>query len=91
MRSKDVSPRLNLIAAIDTLGEIYLSIMQANGDTETFCLFMAALIKRLEIDRPGFRENHCFILDGAPSHTSDTAKVFLSNLRIKIFLLSPYR
>ena len=44
---RSVSPRLNLIAAIDTLGNAYLSILQVNTDTGVFCLYMQKLIAKI--------------------------------------------
>ena len=52
---KKVSPRITLIVAIDTLGKLYASLLQANSDGDTFQLFMTELIKTLEWEDRNWR------------------------------------
>ena len=44
---KDVTPRLTIIAAIDNLGGVYFSMVQANVDGEVFTLFLTKLVQKL--------------------------------------------
>ena len=44
----NISPRLSVISAIDTDGEVYLSLSTAKTRSEEFCLFMKRLMLRLQ-------------------------------------------
>ena len=41
--SKTVSPRLAIIAAIDTDGRMWFALTQSNTDSNVFCLFLVYL------------------------------------------------
>jgi hypothetical protein len=45
---KKVRPRITMIVALDSTGEIYCSLLQANSDSDTMRLFMNELIIRLD-------------------------------------------
>ena len=52
---KKVAPRITLIVAIDTLGKLYASLLQANSDGDTFELFMSELVKTLDWEDRNWR------------------------------------
>lgn len=87
---KDISPRINVFAAIDTEGRSYLSITQCINNHEIFCLYLSKLVSKLQKERPNFRENTIFQLDGASMHTSEKTRNYLVNLGIKVFFTAPY-
>ena len=43
-----VSPRVSVIAAMDTEGEVYISLLQSNTNGEIMILFFKHLIKKLD-------------------------------------------
>ena len=45
---KDMTPRINVFAAIDTDGRSYLSITQCVNNNEVFCLYISKLLKKLQ-------------------------------------------
>jgi hypothetical protein len=45
---KTVSPRLSLLAAIDTEGSLYMAITTVNTTSEVVCLFVKQLVNALE-------------------------------------------
>ena len=47
MADKAMHPRISLIAAIDTEGEVYLSMSIVNTDEDTFRLFVSKLVAKL--------------------------------------------
>ena len=53
---KTVSPRLSLLAAIDTEGSLYMAITTVNTTSEVVCLFVKQLVNALELEDPNFRE-----------------------------------
>lgn len=44
---KDMSQRVNMITALDTNGEVYLSLNQLNTDTNVMLMFLSRLATRL--------------------------------------------
>ena len=40
MKERVVKPNVNMIAAIDTEGSVYLSMNQVKTDNEVFCAFI---------------------------------------------------
>ena len=51
---KQVSPRISLLAAIDTNGRIWYSLTQANTDADVMTMFLRYLSKQLDIESPGW-------------------------------------
>ena len=49
-----VSPRLSVIAAIDTDGHVWFALTQANTDSNVMLLFMRSLMERLDNESPGW-------------------------------------
>ena len=52
-----VSPRLSVLAAIDTDGRVFMALSTSNTTSEVVCLFVSQLVELLEEEVPGFREN----------------------------------
>jgi hypothetical protein len=42
-----MNPRISVLMAIDTAGELYCALTQVNTDTKIFCLFMQKLANKL--------------------------------------------
>ena len=49
-----VSPRLSMIAAIDTEGKIWFTLSHANTDSNMITLFVHSLIEQLDREIPGW-------------------------------------
>ena len=88
--AKDISPRINVFAAIDTEGRSYLSITQCINNHEVFCLYIHKLLAKLQQERPNFRENTIFQIDGASMHVAKETRNYMTNLGIKVFITAPY-
>ena len=65
-----VNPRLSLLAAIDTEGQVYIALTQRNTDTDVMKLYIWHLVQILEKEDKDFRENIVIQLDGARYHTN---------------------
>ena len=87
---KTVSPRLSLLAAIDTSGSLYMALTTVNTTSEVVCLFVKQLAALLEIEDPSFRENTVLQFDGATYHRSAETRNFLANMGIKTMISGPY-
>ena len=71
---KFVQPRVSLIVAMDTEGEVYASFTQVNTDAEVFRLYISNLARQLDADRPHWRNDTVILLDGAKYHTKPMLK-----------------
>lgn len=63
-----LSPRITLIAALDTMGNVYLTLTQANSNNKTMEIYFHHLAAKLDKERPQWREDTVIILDNAPYH-----------------------
>ena len=50
-------PRLSLIVAVDTEGNIYWAMMQTNTNEQTMKLFLSHLFTLLDFERPEWRKD----------------------------------
>ena len=70
------TPRLAVLAAIDTEGHVWFALTQANTDSDVLLIFFLSLLERLDRDTPDWRENTIFLLDGARYHTSAETRAY---------------
>lgn len=63
-----VTPRLSMIAALDTDGRVWFSLSHATTDGDMITLFLSQLIKMLDDDMPGWEEDTVILWDNAPYH-----------------------
>ena len=73
MPKKALTPRISMFAAIDTDGNLYYSVSQANNNSQTMSIFMQELCSLLDNHRKGWRKNTVVIVDNAPYHASKEA------------------
>ena len=64
-----VTPRLSMLMAIDTDGNLYAALTQVNTDHRVFCLFMTELVKKLTAENAKWRETTILLIDGAKYQT----------------------
>ena len=74
-----LAPRVSMIVGLDTKGEVFVTLSQANTNTNNMILFFTELIRILEDLRPGFRKNHVFLLDNASWHKSNKIMKFFED------------
>jgi hypothetical protein len=55
LSTKDVSPRLSMLAAIDNFGGLYVSILQDNVDHGVFEVFLTKLVAKLTTEDANWR------------------------------------
>ena len=65
-----LTPRITLIAALDTMGNIYLTLTQANSNNKTMEIYFYHLVAKLDRERPNWRDDTVLLLDGASYHRS---------------------
>ena len=65
-----INPRISMIVAIDTRGEVFFSLSQSNTNSLTMGLFFKELADILDQSRPNWRVSHAIVIDNAPYHHS---------------------
>ena len=50
-----LTPRVSMIAGLDTKGRVYLSLVQANSNSKMMELFFQHLVKKLDAEGPRWR------------------------------------
>ena len=88
--TKALSPKVNMIAAIDTEGHLYLSLTQQNTDTDVMLMFMSRLANVLSQERKDWRYDTYWLLDNAAYHRSSQVRESLLKLGVKVILSGQY-
>ena len=87
---RDMSSRVNMIAALDTDGRLYLSLTQVNTDSDVMLMFLSRLALVLTKEDPEWRTNTVLVLDNAPYHRAKGVKEHLVKLGASVVLSGPY-
>ena len=88
--SKTVSPRLAILAAIDTDGRVWFALTQSNTDSNVFGLFLTQLCAQLDSETPGWRQDTTVLYDGARYHSSEETRRQIQSLAFNVAISSPY-
>ena len=75
-----------MIAALDTDGNLYLSLTQFNTDSDAMLMFLSHLCTTLSAESPDWRENTIWLLDNAPYHRSKEVREHLLRLGVNVVL-----
>jgi hypothetical protein len=84
-----VSPRLSLILAFDSHGEVYLSMTQVNTNESVMSLYISHLVNVLDNQRPDWRRDTVLLLDGAGYHKSTMVRDHLAKLGVPVIYTGP--
>ena len=85
-----IAPRITMIVGIDTLGNVYYSLAQANSNSSMMELFFRELAAKLDGERPGWRSSMIILVDGAPYHQSDDFLLVAAKLKLPYMILGPH-
>ena len=85
-----ITPRTNVIAAVDTDGSIFISLAQSNTDTAMVMLFLSRLTNAYSRQESNWRERTVFVLDGASYHRSEEARRCYAAMGLKVVITAPY-
>ena len=83
-------PRVTVLAAIDNHGDAYFSLLQSNNNQYTYAEFIRELAQRLDKERPGWRVDTIWLVDGAKMHTTEMVKEIYTKLKVQIIVAPPY-
>ena len=85
-----VSPRVSMIAAIDTDGQVWFTLSHANSDSNMVALFLWHLTQALDQETPGWQEDTVFLWDNATYHLSEETRAVIKKLGLKLIYSGPY-
>ena len=85
-----MAPRISVLAAIDTNGNVYSALTQVNTDERVFLLFLRKLFDKLSKEERSWKENTIILIDGASYHHTDNVRDFISKTGVKVVLSAPY-
>ena len=74
---------------MDTEGDIYVSLTQVNTETSIMKMYLTHLSMQLDRDRPDWRDDTVFLLDGANYHINDEIIGHLSQLKMQVIFTGP--
>ena len=74
---------------MDTEGDVYISLTQVNTDTQIMKMYLTELAHQLDLDRPAWRTDTVFLMDGANYHVNDEVVTHLSFLKMAIIFTGP--
>ena len=87
---RTISPRISMIAALDTDGRAWFSLSHANSNSDMMVLFLQHLTQALDSETPGWQEDTCLLWDGAKYHGSEQTRAAVRSLGIKLIQSGPY-
>ena len=85
-----MNPRISVLMAIDTAGELYWALTQVNTDTKIFCLFMQKLANKLGQQDKKWRDNTIVLIDGAKYQTNKESVSYMMALGFRVCISAPY-
>ena len=85
-----VSPRLAVLAALDTDGQVWFALTHATTDSSVMRAFLGHLCQQLEAEDASTKETAVILLDGAVYHTGAETRETLRRLGIPTCYTGPY-
>ena len=90
MPTYSLAPRISVILGVDSLGQSYLSLTQANSNSSIIEIFLRELVKKLDVQRPDWRSDTVLLFDNASYHTSEATLGLMEQLAIPVMFFGPY-
>ena len=85
-----VIPRISMITGLDSRGQVYMSLLQANSNAKVMEIFFQALTRQLDKERPKWRADTVVLLDNASYHSSKTTLTMLTKLQVPVCFTGPH-
>ena len=85
-----MSPRLSMIAALDTDSRVWFSLSHSNTDSNVMITFLNHLQQALDIETPDWQESSRLLWDNAPYHTSDETRAAAKAMGLNLIFSVPY-
>ena len=81
---------MTMILGLDTLGNVYVTLAQANSNSQMMELYFRSLAYRLDRTRPQWRKDTVIFVDGAKYHQSKEFLAVAAELQLPYMLLGPH-
>ena len=81
-----MAPRVSMFTAVDTLGNVFVSLSQSNSNEPMMSLYLQQLVLKLDKERPGWRQNTVVTMDGASYHACAGILSLLEKLRVPVMM-----
>ena len=85
-----MAPRITMFLALDTDGEVFLSLLQSNSNNRVMDIYLRKLVLKLDHEDVNWRDNTVLLIDNAPYHASDNTIDLLGGLKIPILFTGPH-
>lgn len=79
-----------MFAALDSNGEVYLSLLQSNSNNKVMEIYLRQLILKLDQEDFNWRDNTVLLLDNAPYHSSESSIELMEGLNIPVLFTGPH-
>jgi transposase len=79
-----------VIAALDSDGQIYLSLVQANTNTKIMEIFLQQLARKLDSESDSWRSQTVWLWDNAPWHANSSMLKFLERMEVQVLYTAPH-
>ena len=89
MKEKPVKPRLSLLAALDSEGNVWFALSHSNTDVDIMRIFSEYLCKSLDGERADWRGTGVWLMDGAKYHTCRENQETLKRLGVPTIFTGP--
>ena len=83
-------PRISVIAALDSNGEIFYSLTQGNTNDKIMEIFIQKLVKRLDSIEKEWRRSSVLLLDNASYHVSSSTLKVLEDHQVPVCFTGPH-
>ena len=87
---RTITPRVSVIAALDTNGKVWFTLSHSNTDSNIMALFFTHLVQALDHDQADWRDNTVILLDNATYHWDQDTKEVLYRLGLQIIYSGAY-
>ena len=85
-----IIPRISMIVGLDTLGNVFCSLTQSNSNATVMRVFFVNLVRRLDRERPTWRNDTVIVLDNAPYHVAQSTLKLFEQLRVPVLFLGAH-
>jgi hypothetical protein len=79
-----------MITALDTRGEVHISLLQANNNVSTMRIFFHSLVKKLDAADKNWYRTHVVMCDNASYHTCGAALCIFEELGVPLLFTGPH-
>ena len=85
-----IMPRVSLVAAIDTNGQVWFTLSHSTTDSDFMAMFFKHLASKLDEEQPGWQDDTVFLLDNASYHWSSDTQNALRIMGLQVIYSGPY-